>query len=276
MKPGDLILVRGTSRLSLEIMKATGGRFSHVAIVVCSMAPMDPTDGIVIKALMPRVVTRPFHDSILGASYWEIWSNKTLADDQRWGIVAAACLYSAHDYGYGKIFEQGLDSAFRTILFTEKMPQIQGVPICSALGCLSYNEIGLELGPKDARSITPADIAEFVAASADYEAVATAETMEWGNVAGWAAAFIAFVAVNASTIQWLLKRRDEQHQRDSGRVDELEKQLTDLRVALPMEYVRREDWIRFSGTLDAKLDAMREEMREDIAEVKERLYAGRN
>ncbi|MGA8795153.1 hypothetical protein [Candidatus Binatus sp.] len=100
--------------------------------------------------------------------------------------------------------------------------------------------------------------------------------MEWGNVAAWAAAFTAFVAVNASTIQWLLRRRDEQHQRDSSRVDELEKQVIELRVNLPLEYVRREDWIRFSGTLDAKLDAMREEMREEIAEVKERLYAGRN
>ena len=102
------------------------------------------------------------------------------------------------------------------------------------------------------------------------------EKMEWGNAAGWVAAFIAFLAVNASTIQWLLKRRDEQRQRDSSRVDELEKQLVELRVNLPLEYVRREDWIRFSGTLDAKLDAMREEMREQIAEVKERLYAGRN
>jgi len=100
--------------------------------------------------------------------------------------------------------------------------------------------------------------------------------LELGNIAGWAAAFIAFVAVNASTVQFLLKRRDEQRQRDSGRVDDLEKQVTDLRVNLPLEYMRREDWIRFSGTLDAKLDAMREEMREEIAEVKERLYAGRN
>jgi hypothetical protein len=100
--------------------------------------------------------------------------------------------------------------------------------------------------------------------------------MEWGNAVGWASAFIAFVAVNASTIQFLLKRRDEVHLRDSGRVDALERQLTDLRVNLPLEYVRREDWIRFSGTLDAKLDAMREEMRENIGEVKERLYAGRN
>jgi hypothetical protein len=100
--------------------------------------------------------------------------------------------------------------------------------------------------------------------------------LEWGNAAGWVAAFIAFLAVNASTIQWLLKRRDEQRQRDSSRVDELEKQMVELRVNLPLEYVRREDWIRFSGTLDAKLDAMREEVREQIAEVKERLYAGRN
>jgi hypothetical protein len=95
--------------------------------------------------------------------------------------------------------------------------------------------------------------------------------LDWGNAVGWAGAFIAFLAVNASTIQWLLKRRDEQHLRDSGRVDDLEKQLVELRVNLPLEYVRREDWIRFSGTLDAKLDAMREEMREQIAEVKERL-----
>lgn len=100
--------------------------------------------------------------------------------------------------------------------------------------------------------------------------------MEWGNAAGWTAAFVAFLAVNASTIQFLLKRRDEQRQRDSSRVDDLEEQLTELRVNLPLEYVRREDWIRFSGTLDAKLDAMREEVREQISEVKERLYAGRN
>jgi hypothetical protein len=100
--------------------------------------------------------------------------------------------------------------------------------------------------------------------------------MEWGNVTGWSAVFIAFVAVNASTIQWLLRRRDDQHWRDSDRVDDIEKQLTELRVTLPLEYVRREDWIRFGGTLDAKLDAMREEMREEIAEVKDRLYAGRN
>ena len=100
--------------------------------------------------------------------------------------------------------------------------------------------------------------------------------MDLGNAAAWVAAFIAFVAVNASTIQWLLKRRDDQRERDSSRVTDLENALTELRVSMPLEYVRREDWIRFSGTLDAKLDAMREEVREQIGEVKERLYAGRN
>jgi hypothetical protein len=40
---------------------------------------------------------------------------------------------------------------------------------------------------------------------------------------------------------------------------------------LPLEYVRREDWIRFSSTLDAKLDAMRTELRDEINELKERL-----
>ena len=51
--------------------------------------------------------------------------------------------------------------------------------------------------------------------------------MELGNAAGWVAAFVAFVAVNASTIQWLLKRRDDQRERDSSRVTDLEDALTD-------------------------------------------------
>ena len=92
--------------------------------------------------------------------------------------------------------------------------------------------------------------------------------MDWGSVAGWSAVCIAFLAINASTIQFLLKRREDQRQRDSGHVDEVEKNLIELRVNLPLEYVRREDWIRFGGTLDAKLDSMRDEMRGEIIEVK--------
>lgn len=38
----------------------------------------------------------------------------------------------------------------------------------------------------------------------------------------------------------------------------LERDLMRLRAELPTEYVRREDWIRFSGTIDAKLDWLRD------------------
>jgi hypothetical protein len=39
-----------------------------------------------------------------------------------------------------------------------------------------------------------------------------------------------------------------------------------------MDYVRREDWIRFSNRLEAKLDALRAEMRAELGELRERLY----
>lgn len=40
--------------------------------------------------------------------------------------------------------------------------------------------------------------------------------------------------------------------KESLRIDELTKQLQ----TLPLEYVRREDWIRFSAGIDAKLDRL--------------------
>ena len=52
---------------------------------------------------------------------------------------------------------------------------------------------------------------------------------------------------------------------------EIEREVMRLKAQLPLEYVRREDWIRFSSTLDAKLDAMRAELRDEINELKERL-----
>jgi hypothetical protein len=52
---------------------------------------------------------------------------------------------------------------------------------------------------------------------------------------------------------------------------EVERQMMRLKAQLPLEYVRREDWIRFSSTLDAKLDAMRTELRAEMTELKERL-----
>ncbi|HEX4208746.1 MAG TPA: hypothetical protein VHY56_00010 [Candidatus Binataceae bacterium] len=52
----------------------------------------------------------------------------------------------------------------------------------------------------------------------------------------------------------------------------LERELLQLRAQLPVEYVRREDWIRFSNTLEAKLDAMRAEARAELSELRELIY----
>jgi hypothetical protein len=92
--------------------------------------------------------------------------------------------------------------------------------------------------------------------------------VEWGPVAGWVAAFVAFLGINAATIRWLLDRQGAQHSRDVSRVEGLARELNDLKVNLPLEYVRRDDWIRFSSTIDAKIDRMREEMRDEIRNLK--------
>ena len=100
--------------------------------------------------------------------------------------------------------------------------------------------------------------------------------MSWEAIATFLLVLVTVVGINIGTIKSMLDRHRTASQRDSERWQEIERALFELRASMPLEYVRREDWIRFSGSLDAKLDAMREEMREQIADVKERLYAGRN
>lgn len=42
-----------------------------------------------------------------------------------------------------------------------------------------------------------------------------------------------------------------------GRVESVERDLLQLKADLPTQYVRRDDWIRFSNVIDAKLDVIR-------------------
>lgn len=100
--------------------------------------------------------------------------------------------------------------------------------------------------------------------------------MSWDAIATFVLVIVTLAGINIATVRSMLDRHRAATMRDLAQWQELERALFDLRAALPLEYVRREDWIRFSGTLDAKLDAMREEVREEIAEVKKRLYAGHN
>jgi hypothetical protein len=100
--------------------------------------------------------------------------------------------------------------------------------------------------------------------------------MSWEAIASFLLVLVTLVGINVAMIRSMLDRHRSATLRDSERWQEIERAVFELRASMPLEYVRREDWIRFSGSLDAKLDAMREEMREEIAEVKNRLYAGRN
>jgi hypothetical protein len=105
--------------------------------------------------------------------------------------------------------------------------------------------------------------------------------MSWDGLGAIAAALMAFIALNAGTLRWLFERHEsttaEQmatlKREGSDFSHEVEREMMKLKAQLPLEYVRREDWIRFSSTLDAKLDAMRAELRAEITELKDRLAA---
>jgi DNA anti-recombination protein RmuC len=103
--------------------------------------------------------------------------------------------------------------------------------------------------------------------------------MNWDALGTMAAALMAFIALNAGTLRWLFERHESVQvvqiaslkREGSDFSHEIEREVMRLKAQLPLEYVRREDWIRFSSTLDAKLDAMRAELRDEINELKERL-----
>jgi hypothetical protein len=97
--------------------------------------------------------------------------------------------------------------------------------------------------------------------------------MSWEAVATFASVLVTFAGVNLAALHAMFERHQRLSSRDDERWSQLERAIYELRVLLPIEYVRREDWIRFSATLDAKMDGLREEMREEIGPIKEKLYA---
>ncbi len=96
--------------------------------------------------------------------------------------------------------------------------------------------------------------------------------MSWEAMGTFAMVAVTFAGLNLGALRWMLERHHDFAARDFGRFEQLEHELFELRAALPLEYVRREDWIRFSASLDAKLDAIREEMRQEIGGLKEKFY----
>jgi hypothetical protein len=96
--------------------------------------------------------------------------------------------------------------------------------------------------------------------------------MSWDAVATFALVLVTFVGINLAAVRAMFERHQRVVSRDAERWSQMERAIYELRVLLPIEYVRREDWIRFSATLDAKMDGLREEMREEIGPIKEKLY----
>ena len=104
--------------------------------------------------------------------------------------------------------------------------------------------------------------------------------MSWDALATFALTFVTLVGLNLAAIRWLLVRTDEELRISLNTLKRegtefshtLERELLQLRAQLPVEYVRREDWIRFSNTLEAKLDAMRAESRAELSELRELIY----
>jgi hypothetical protein len=88
--------------------------------------------------------------------------------------------------------------------------------------------------------------------------------MSWDAIATFALAFVTLVGLNLGAIRWILgTQARELHARLETIKREgtdfshgVERELLKLKAELPVEYVRREDWIRFSNTLEAKLDAL--------------------
>ncbi len=85
-------------------------------------------------------------------------------------------------------------------------------------------------------------------------------------------AIATLVAVNIAAIQWLFNRHDSVRAENATRLEhigaravEIEKDLLRLRAELPLDYVRREDWIRFSTPrgLDPFLEYARGQARRD-------------
>jgi hypothetical protein len=115
-----------------------------------------------------------------------------------------------------------------------------------------------------------------------------ADFQAWQLIAAGASVVVALAGLNIAALKWLLDRHDSCSQANANRLAELERQSAEkmaevqhdilrLRADLPLEYVRREDWIRFGNTLEAKIDTIRAEMREQLAELRhERLQAVRD
>jgi len=105
--------------------------------------------------------------------------------------------------------------------------------------------------------------------------------LDWRMMGVLATLFVAWSALLFGMIRWLLNRyqshMDEKFDGlERGRNEteryarQLEQKLMELIASLPRDYVMREDWIRFAGVIDAKMDRLGNLMNELLRGQNER------
>lgn len=57
-------------------------------------------------------------------------------------------------------------------------------------------------------------------------------------------------------IKWLIDRHFRQMDERLNAISRLEQKILEMQAAMPNEYLRRDDWIRFASVIEAKLDRL--------------------
>ena len=77
---------------------------------------------------------------------------------------------------------------------------------------------------------------------------------------------MGFIVIWSGVMLWAAKRiiagLETKLDGHIGEFKALQSDLTELKISLPRDYVRREDWIRFGVGIDAKLDRVHDRLDE--------------
>lgn len=91
--------------------------------------------------------------------------------------------------------------------------------------------------------------------------------LPWSLITVISSVALAWSGLLLGAIRWLINahQRNMEHRfqqlelvtkQKTQHLHDLDRDILRLRAELPNEYVRREDWIRFGGQIDSKLDAL--------------------
>ena len=156
MRPGDLVLVRGTGWLSKGILQATGCQKdgpSHIAVGI--------NEKECVEALGSGVVRRPLVETLAGCERAWVLSFDYLSDAERQAIAHVAMGMVGLGYAYSELGLQLADSIFRTTWFTDRLSNLKNCKICSYVGAQCFDIVLGLLFDKEDQSVTPADIWRF-------------------------------------------------------------------------------------------------------------------